>query len=72
MPVIQLDGPKVYDGSPAGLRASRGAPRTLIVDLAVSMYPITVDGATVVRVEGPRHCIYGSGLVATSKASISA
>jgi ABC-2 type transport system ATP-binding protein len=53
--VMVIDhGHKVYDGSLAGLRASQGARRTLVVDLAVSMDPITVDGATVVKVEGPR------------------
>ena len=48
------EAPRVTAGSLAGLRASQGAQRTLVVDLAVSMEPITVDGATVVKVEGPR------------------
>jgi ABC-2 type transport system ATP-binding protein len=53
--VMVIDhGHKVYDGSLAGLRASQGAPRTLVVDLASSMDPIAVDGATVVKVDGPR------------------
>jgi ABC-2 type transport system ATP-binding protein len=53
--VMVIDhGHKVYDGTLAGLRASQGAPRTLVVDLATSMEPITVDGAEVVKVDGPR------------------
>jgi ABC-2 type transport system ATP-binding protein len=53
--VMVIDhGRKVYDGTLAGLRASQGAPRTLIVDLASSLAPITVDGASVVKVDGPR------------------
>ncbi len=53
--VMVIDhGHKVYDGTLAGLRASQGAPRTLVVDLATSMDPITIDGAEVVKVDGPR------------------
>ena len=53
--VMVIDhGHKVYDGTLAGLRASQGAPRTLVVDLASSLDPIEVDGATVVKVDGPR------------------
>ena len=53
--VMVIDhGRKVYDGTLAGLRASQGAPRTLVVDLASSLDPIEVDGATVVKVDGPR------------------
>ncbi|HZO68023.1 MAG TPA: ATP-binding cassette domain-containing protein [Kribbellaceae bacterium] len=53
--VMVIDhGHKVYDGTLAGLRASQGAPRTLVVDLASSMDPIRIDGAEVVKVDGPR------------------
>jgi ABC-2 type transport system ATP-binding protein len=53
--VMVIDhGHKVYDGTLAGLRASQGAPRTLVVDLAGSTDPIAIDGAEVVKVDGPR------------------
>jgi ABC-2 type transport system ATP-binding protein len=53
--VMVIDhGRLVYDGTLAGLRASQGAPRTLMVDLASSLPPIEIDGAAVVKVDGPR------------------
>jgi ABC-2 type transport system ATP-binding protein len=53
--VMVIDhGRKVYDGSLAGLRGSQRAARTLVVDLAAPLDPIAVDGATVVKVDGPR------------------
>jgi ABC-2 type transport system ATP-binding protein len=53
--VMVIDhGHKVYDGTLTGLRSSQSAPRTLVVDLASSMEPITIDGADVVKVDGPR------------------
>jgi len=53
--VMVIDhGHKVYDGTLAGLRASQGAPRTLVVDLAASLDPIAVAGAGVVKVDAPR------------------
>ena len=53
--VVVIDrGSKVYDGTLAGLRASQGAPRTLIVDLAGSTGPISIDGAELVKTDGPR------------------
>jgi ABC-2 type transport system ATP-binding protein len=53
--VMVIDhGRQVYDGTLAGLRASQGAPRTLVVDLASSVDPIEIDGAEVVKVDGPR------------------
>ncbi|HEY0691188.1 MAG TPA: ATP-binding cassette domain-containing protein [Kribbella sp.] len=53
--VMVIDhGHKVYDGTLAGLRSSQSAPRTLVVDLASSMEPIDIDGATVTKVDGPR------------------
>jgi ABC-2 type transport system ATP-binding protein len=53
--VMVIDhGHQVFDGTLAGLRASQSAPRTLVVDLATSLPPITIEGATVVKVDGPR------------------
>jgi ABC-2 type transport system ATP-binding protein len=53
--VMVIDhGHKVYDGTLTGLRSSQTAPRTLVVDLAASMGPIAIDGAEVVKVDGPR------------------
>jgi ABC-2 type transport system ATP-binding protein len=53
--VMVIDhGHKVYDGTLTGLRDSQTAPRTLVVDLATSMEPITIDGATVTKTDGPR------------------
>jgi ABC-2 type transport system ATP-binding protein len=53
--VMVIDhGHQVYDGTLAGLRASQSAPRTLVVDLATPHPPITIDGATVTRTDGPR------------------
>jgi ABC-2 type transport system ATP-binding protein len=53
--VMVIDhGHKVYDGTLTGLRSSQSAPRTLVVDLASSMEPITIDGADVLKVDGPR------------------
>jgi ABC-2 type transport system ATP-binding protein len=53
--VMVIDhGHQVFDGTLEGLRSSQSAPRTLIVDLAGSHPPITVPGATVTKVDGPR------------------
>jgi ABC-2 type transport system ATP-binding protein len=53
--VMVIDhGHQVFDGTLAGLRASQSAPRTLVVDLATSLPPITIEGATVTKVDGPR------------------
>ena len=53
--VMVIDhGHKVYDGTLTGLHSSQTAPRTLVVDLAASMGPIAIDGAEVVKVDGPR------------------
>ena len=53
--VMVIDhGHKVYDGTLTGLRESQSAPRTLVVDLAASMPAITIEGATVTKVDGPR------------------
>ena len=53
--VIVIDrGTSVYDGSLAGLHAQGGSTRTLVVDLVDEAPPVTVPGATVRRVEGPR------------------
>jgi ABC-2 type transport system ATP-binding protein len=53
--VMVIDhGRLAYDGSLAELRATIDADRMLIVDLARPAPPIEVDGARVVRTEGPR------------------
>jgi ABC-2 type transport system ATP-binding protein len=53
--VIVIDhGTLVYDGGLAGLHGVGGATRTLVVDLVDEAPPISVPGATTVRVEGPR------------------
>ena len=51
--VIDL-GRLVYDGTVDDLKARHGQYRTLVVDLEAANGPLTVDGAEVVRVEGPR------------------
>jgi ABC-2 type transport system ATP-binding protein len=53
--VIVIDrGSVVYDGALRGLHARGGATRTLVVDLVDAAEPVSVPGATVRRVEGPR------------------
>jgi ABC-2 type transport system ATP-binding protein len=53
--VIVIDhGTTVYDGTLAGLHQQGGSARTLVVDLVDERPPISVEGATVRRVEGPR------------------
>ena len=53
--VMVIDhGHQIFDGTLDRLRASQSAPRTLVVDLATSLPPIEIEGATVVKVDGPR------------------
>jgi ABC-2 type transport system ATP-binding protein len=53
--VMVIDhGHQIFDGTLDRLRASQSAPRTLVVDLATSLPPIEVTGATVTKVDGPR------------------
>jgi ABC-2 type transport system ATP-binding protein len=47
-------GRQIFDGTLDRLKASQSAPRTLVVDLATSLPPITVAGANVVKIDGPR------------------
>ncbi|MEV7356536.1 ATP-binding cassette domain-containing protein [Kitasatospora sp. NPDC091276] len=53
--VMVIDhGRVVYDGGLDGLHATGRSERTLVVDLAEARPEIEVDGARVVKVEGPR------------------
>jgi ABC-2 type transport system ATP-binding protein len=53
--VLVIDhGRLAYDGLLADLRARVGGERTLVVDLAEARPAVTVHGARVVRVDGPR------------------
>lgn len=53
--VIVIDrGTAVFDGPLAGLHEQGGSTRTLVVDLVDESAPISVPGATVRKVEGPR------------------
>ncbi len=47
-------GRLIEDGTVAGITARYGTERTLVVDLVEPGPPLTVDGAQVTRVEGPR------------------
>jgi ABC-2 type transport system ATP-binding protein len=50
-------GHVVYDGTVDDLKGRHGQYRTLVVDLERAGGPIAVDGAEVVRVEGPRQWV---------------
>jgi ABC-2 type transport system ATP-binding protein len=53
--VMVIDhGHQIFDGTLERLKSSQSAPRTLVVDLATTLPPIEVPGATVVKVNGPR------------------
>ena len=53
--VMVIDhGHQIFDGTLEALKSSQSAPRTLVVDLATSLPPIEITGATVVKVDGPR------------------
>ncbi|WP_078874894.1 ABC transporter ATP-binding protein [Streptomyces sp. NRRL F-5053] len=53
--VVVIDhGRLVYDGALAGLHEVGESERTLVVDLEREVGPVEVEGARVVRVEGPR------------------
>jgi ABC-2 type transport system ATP-binding protein len=53
--VMVIDhGRLVYDGALGGLHALTAAQRTLVVDLLDSGPPVAVEGASVLRVDGPR------------------
>ncbi|MBC7277246.1 MAG: ATP-binding cassette domain-containing protein [Nocardioides sp.] len=53
--VIVIDhGTAVFDGPLPSLRANGDASRTLVVDLVDEASPIAIEGARVVKVEGPR------------------
>ncbi|NYI77868.1 ABC transporter ATP-binding protein [Nocardioides panzhihuensis] len=53
--VIVIDhGTAVFDGPLSSLRATGGSSRTLVVDLVDEASPIAIEGARVVKIEGPR------------------
>jgi len=53
--VMVIDhGRLVFDGELEGLHSLGGARRTLVIDLVEAAAPMTVEGATTVRVDGPR------------------
>ncbi|MEV0408316.1 ATP-binding cassette domain-containing protein [Actinoallomurus sp. NPDC050550] len=53
--VMVIDhGRLAYDGSLERLRATADADRILVVDLAAPQAPIEVDGARLIRTDGPR------------------
>ncbi|NUR28223.1 MAG: ATP-binding cassette domain-containing protein [Catenulispora sp.] len=53
--VMVIDhGHQIFDGTLDQLKSSQSAPRTLVVDLASSLPPIEIAGATVIKVDGPR------------------
>ena len=53
--LIVLDrGHVIYDGDLGALKVRYGPERTLVVDLEEPAPPLEIDGARVVRVEGPR------------------
>jgi ABC-2 type transport system ATP-binding protein len=73
--VMVIDhGRLAYDGSLPELRAGIDADRVLVVDLAGPAPPIAVDGARVVRVEGPRQwlAIPATGNAAAVVAAVTA
>src|SRR5690606_13291750 len=53
--VMVIDhGRLMYDGDLTGLHDLHASERTLVVDFAEPLPPLEVDGARVVRVDGPR------------------
>ncbi|MEO7804427.1 MAG: ATP-binding cassette domain-containing protein [Actinomycetota bacterium] len=53
--MLIIDGGRViYDGDVEAIKDRYGHERTMIVDLEIETEPIQVEGARVVRVEGPR------------------
>jgi ABC-2 type transport system ATP-binding protein len=53
--LIVIDhGRVIYDGDLESLKAQYGPERTLVVDLEEPAAPLEIEGARVVRVEGPR------------------
>ena len=68
--VVIIDhGTVIYDGGLGELKARHGRERTLVVDLVGAVGPLQVEGATVVRVEGPRQWLRFDG-GATSAARV--
>ena len=60
--VVIIDhGRVIYDGGLDALRARHGRQRTLVVDLVEPRAALVVDGAEVVKVDGPRQWIRFDG-----------
>lgn len=74
--VVIIDhGTVIYDGGLEDLRAAHGRERTLVVDLTTASAPLSVPGAEVVRVDGPRQWLRFDGAersAATVLAAVSA
>jgi viologen exporter family transport system ATP-binding protein len=65
-------GSLIWDGSIPDLKERYGAERTLIVDLEEPAPPLTVEGATVTRVDGPRQWLSFRGSAAELTARVAA
>jgi ABC-2 type transport system ATP-binding protein len=65
--VVIIDhGRVIYDGGLDALRAAHGRERTLVVDLAEARPALTMERASVVKVEGPRQWIRFDGSVVSA------
>ncbi len=63
-------GSLIWDGGIPELKERYGAERTLVVDLEEPSPPLTVEGATVARVEGPRQWLRFKGSAAEVTARV--